>query len=655
MQIKIGSTQINNGFSGNFYLPYSIGLLQAYVVHNSSNPDRYNFQTPIYKRWLLDDCVAKLMTQDIVLFSTYVWNINISMKIAEKLKKINKNILIIFGGPSVPDRSENFLRENKFIDIAVHQEGERTIYSILEQYPQLDLENIPNISYIRNDKYNLNSNLPRFRNFDGCPSPYLSKTFNKLLEENPNERWLASWETNRGCPFSCTYCDWGSATNSKVARFEMDRLFAEIDWFSKHKVEFIFVCDANFGMLPRDYDLVMYAAEVKKKTGYPHVLSVQSTKNARERAYKVQKALFDNGLTKSINIAMQATDSHTLKSIKRDNISIEDYKELQYRFTKDKIPTYVDFILGLPGDTYEKFSNSISDLIGSGQHNRIQYNNLSILPNAEMANPEYIEEFKLETVKGPIVNMHGSLDETPDDGIYETQELVISTKDMPKNDWIKTRIYASTTEFLFFNKILQIPIFIAFAKISNLSFKNIFEKFISVKDKNKFPMITEINNFFEDHALGILKGKPEFVFSEKWLNIYWPPGEYAIIKLFSENKINKYYEEASQLLIELVNEVSLNEIIRESCELNYKLIKKPMIKNDEEIKLHYNILEFYNKILLGENIKIISGEYNIKIIRSKEKLMDWNEWARKVLWFGHRSGNYMYNFEQVNKFNKQKN
>ena len=125
---------------------------------------------------------------------------------------------------------------------------------------------------------------------------------------------------------------------------------------------------------------------------------------------------------------MQATDSLTLKAIKRDNISISDYKELQYRFTKDKIPTYVDFILGLPGDTYEKFSNSVSDLIGSGQHNRIQYNNLSILPNAEMADPEYVKEYELKTVEAPIVNMHGSLNETPEDGIHESQELVIFYK-----------------------------------------------------------------------------------------------------------------------------------------------------------------------------------------------------------------------------------
>ena len=164
---------------------------------------------------------------------------------------------------------------------------------------------------------------------------------------------MAHLETNRGCPFSCTYCDWGSATNSKVARMHLERVYLELEWFAKHKIEFIFCCDANFGMLPRDYEIVLKAVELKKKYGYPHVLSVQNTKNARERAYKVQKLLADSGLSKGVTLAMQSVDPHTLKSIKRDNISIEDYQELQRRFTKDGIPTYTEFILGLPGDTYE--------------------------------------------------------------------------------------------------------------------------------------------------------------------------------------------------------------------------------------------------------------------------------------------------------------
>ena len=80
-KIKVGSVQINNGFGDNFYLPYSIGLLQAYVLHNSKDPSRYDFQSTIYKRLLLNECVSKLYDRDIVLFSTYVWNLNISLAV----------------------------------------------------------------------------------------------------------------------------------------------------------------------------------------------------------------------------------------------------------------------------------------------------------------------------------------------------------------------------------------------------------------------------------------------------------------------------------------------------------------------------------------------------------------------------------------------
>ncbi len=115
------------------------------------------------------------------------------------------------------------------------------------------------------------------------PSPYLTGIFDELIKENPEEKWLASWETNRGCPFSCTYCDWGSATNSKVSRMHLDRVYAELDWFSKNKVEFIFCCDANFGMLPRDYDIALRAAENKKKSTDTHMSSQFKIQKMQEK------------------------------------------------------------------------------------------------------------------------------------------------------------------------------------------------------------------------------------------------------------------------------------------------------------------------------------------------------------------------------------
>ena len=58
-----------------------------------------------------------------------------------------------------------------------------------------------------------------FRDLDEIPSPFLEGAFDSIMAANPQESWIGLWETNRGCPFRCTFCDWGSATAAKVTKF----------------------------------------------------------------------------------------------------------------------------------------------------------------------------------------------------------------------------------------------------------------------------------------------------------------------------------------------------------------------------------------------------------------------------------------------------
>src|SRR5262249_60085724 len=142
--------------------------------------------------------------------------------------------------------------------------------------------------------------------------------------------------------------------------------------------------------------------------------SVQNTKNATERAYQTQKVLSDAGLNKGVALSLQSVDPTTLDAVKRRNISLETYLELQRRFTRDGVDTYSDLILGLPGETYDSFVDGVARIIESGQHNRIQFNNLSILPNAEMGNPAYQAAHGLVTVASRIINIHGALESAED-------------------------------------------------------------------------------------------------------------------------------------------------------------------------------------------------------------------------------------------------
>ena len=115
---------------------------------------------------------------------------------SQRLKDLNKNIKII-GGPSVPDKSEEFLNKNKFIDIVCHQEGRKKITSILDGLKDNSWIGTPGISFLKKINFITIKDIPRIRDLSLLPSPYLGKYFDKIMELNPNEKWLASWETNR--------------------------------------------------------------------------------------------------------------------------------------------------------------------------------------------------------------------------------------------------------------------------------------------------------------------------------------------------------------------------------------------------------------------------------------------------------------------------
>jgi len=348
---KVALVQINNSFSGQNYLPYAVGLIEAYVRKFSADPARYEFLLPVYKRQRVEAAVERLLAADVVGFSTYVWNVKLSLAIARRLKERKPDILIVFGGPQVPDRTEAFLRENPFVDVAVNGEGEHAFARLLDVWPSRDWTGIANLSYLRDGALVVQAKGPRIRDLAEVPSPYLEETFAPLMRANPDENWIVLWETNRGCPFQCTFCDWGSATQAKVFQFDLPRLEREIAWFADRRIEFIFCCDANFGILARDIQLAESLARTKAERGYPRAVSVQNTKNATDRAYLTQKILSDAGMNKGVTLSMQSLDPGTLKAIKRQNIALDTYEELQRRFTRDRVETYSDLILGLPGET----------------------------------------------------------------------------------------------------------------------------------------------------------------------------------------------------------------------------------------------------------------------------------------------------------------
>jgi radical SAM superfamily enzyme YgiQ (UPF0313 family) len=653
---KIGLIQINTQFDGQVYLPLSIGYLKSYVKKHSKHVSEFEFAPFVYKRMRIVDALSVLEDCDVVAFSIYVWNEQMSLEIARQFKSqnLNRKSLIVFGGPQVPDNAERFLRTNTFVDIVVHNEGEESFKEICEEHHAGRLpRDLPNTSYLLDDSYVKVPNRSRVISLDEVPSPFLEGEFDSLLGENDGMDFLGLWESNRGCPFQCTFCDWGSATAAKVNKFGLSRLKSELVWFAKNQIEFIFVCDANFGLLPRDEEIAEHVAHLKTQFGYPQAFSVQSTKNVKERAFRVQKRLTDAGLSKGVTLSMQSMSPTTLQLIKRDNISLETYIDLQERFHAAGVLTYTDFILGLPGETLESWKRGISRLIDSGQHNRIQFNNLSLLPNAEMSTPLQRKLHGFETVKSEIVNVHGGgIDDFGE--VKEWQELVIATNTLSREDWVRARSYAWWVAICYFDKLFFLPI-VMFASRAKLGVGDALEHFLDALTSSetlRWKTVRSLNQQFLSHAASIQNGGVEYKYSRDWLDVYWPADEFAFIWLVANHELENLYSCVGEVISSLGKQFGFgtedSEIILDSLKLNRNLLRLPW--NVEGQSLELKLTDLDRKVILEFATKLhgYSIGSNLEIPRLIPKAnLNFETWLREVVWYGHRTGSYVYKFYSV--------
>jgi putative methyltransferase len=237
----------------------------------------------------------------------------------------------------------------------------------------------------------------------------------------------------------CHFCAWGVSALNKIRQFPMQRVLEEITWMGMNSIEYVEGCDANFGILPRDVQIAEHLAKTKEKYGFPQkyraAFAKYSNKRIMDQVFSVASILNKSGQLKAVTLALQSTNDDVLVNIDRKNISMSGFQELQERYKKDGIPTYIELIMGLPGETYSTFKAGIDKILNAGGHEGLSIYQCVILPNSEMGNPEYIKKHGLQSVPMRAMLLHGTPNkECPD----EIQETIIATNSMPHEDWKKT-------------------------------------------------------------------------------------------------------------------------------------------------------------------------------------------------------------------------
>ena len=251
--------------------------------------------------------------------------------------------------------------------------------------------NVRGVTFKNDGEFLKTAERPRMESPDSIPSPYLEGAF-----DHYNGRVDAAIiESNRGCPFGCTFCDWGSATNQKVRKYDLERTKQEIEWVGKNQTKIIWIADANFGMYERDIELAAHIVKVKEEYGYPQEVVVNYTKNTTWRLAEIIKLFTQGSIISQGIISIQTTDKMTLEVINRKNIKTSKYDELAKVFAGEKLPLSTDLMIGLPGITVEAFKLDIQRYIDLDV--AIKAYPTQLLPNSPMADPIYIKKYKIVT------------------------------------------------------------------------------------------------------------------------------------------------------------------------------------------------------------------------------------------------------------------
>jgi hypothetical protein len=213
---------------------------------------------------------------------------------------------------------------------------------------------------------------------------------------------------------------------------------------------------------------------------------------------------------------------------------------------------------------------------------------------------------------------------------------------MPREEWVRTRAFSWMTALLHFDKVFQIPIIVAHG-LTGVSYRRILEGF-SEGDLAGWPVLARVREFFRDYARAIQAGGPEYVRSERFLNVYWPADEFMLIQLVADGEIDAFYEQAEAALLVSLGPAAdaVAPVLRDAVRLNQALLKRPFTRDTLSVPLHYNVWEYYRSALASETTAIKEEPALLTVDRTRQSWSTWNDYCREVVWFGNKKGAYLY-------------
>jgi radical SAM superfamily enzyme YgiQ (UPF0313 family) len=643
LKIYLGDLTYNTVSLATDAFPLNVGFIASYCKKLFGS----DIEIKLFK--YIED-IDKAITDDppdLLGLSNYCWSYNASKEIFKIFKKINPNGVTVWGGPNFPldmPSQEKFMNKHSEVDVYVPTDGEVGFSNVVKLLLKSNSrQNIGDellstqiegcISRDTNGKLHHIFSDTRITNLDEIPSPYsmglMDKFFDGLL--------TPMLQTNRGCPFHCSFCTDGKSEVDSINNFSLERVNSDLNYIAEHvpkTTHSLHISDLNFGMYPRDIKICETIAQIQQKIEYPQFIKCTTGKNQKNKIIEAIKKLNN---TLRITMSVQSLDPEVLKNVRRSNISTDNMLDLYPAIKAANLETTSEVILGLPGDSYDGHLKTLRNLIRA-KMDEVLVHTCIMFDGSELGTPKERKKWNLKTKYRVIPKDFAILSNGRK--AIETEEIVIATDKMTFEEYVELRILA----FVIF--VTNVPVvYDALRKFLLENNLDIFDLFYAILKnlQNANPILQEIVTNFKNATLDELWDSPQDIIehyqkdeefqklldNEVGINVM----QFHHAKILGDHMglwLNFTIDSAYSLLSKKIhfNDEKINQFntIANYCRgISFDILGKDRMNNNPKYEFEYDVLNWLNddsshtlehfKFNKKSNIEFILSEKQFKIVQ----------------------------------------
>lgn len=321
----------------------------------------------------LNEFVNNIKSADVYAFSCYIWNIEQTLFVCEKLKQ-KTGAKIVVGGPEVAYRAKDVLKQYPFVDFVLSGEGEFNFPKLLDAISfSLPFDTVDGLAFRKNDtivftQEALYKTTP--------PNPYCDEFFKNLKAR------ICYIETSRGCPYRCAFCLSGRC--SPLRYFDIDRVKENILLLANSGTKTVKFVDRTFNANHLRADEILnfikehYGTKIPKGVCFHFEIAGDIL---RQSTLDILKTMPPRAI--QLEIGMQSFNEETLRLINRKTDTKKLIKNINTLLNFGNMHIHIDLIAGLTGEDLQSFKNSFN----TGYHlkaHMLQMGFLKLLYGADM-------------------------------------------------------------------------------------------------------------------------------------------------------------------------------------------------------------------------------------------------------------------------------